>query len=460
MYPPPVLTASADQNKNPHTAILDEDRQFMGEVDLAWNDQGSVVHKTVTITLCGLFAAFLIWAQFAEIDEVTRGNGQVIPSSRTQVISHLEGGILGEVYVHEGLQVEKGQLLARVENVGATSVVRDVQNKIWEHKLAIICLEAELAEKEPVFPDDLPKDMEHVRAQQLQAHDSRQRKLASDIQVQDSQVKQRESELVELKGRETTLDQALTLATRREALAAPMVEKGLYAEVDFISLQQEVVRLSGELTSVKENIGKAEKMLEEAKLKQVAFIDSHRSELVSGPDGLNKHRSELASLEESLATGKDRLGRTDLISPMAGVVNKILLNTKGSAVRPSEPIMEIVPSDDTLLIEAKIKPSDIGFIYPKQKAIVKLTAYDFNIFGGLEAYVEQIAADTTEGRNQDYYYLVKLRTNETGLDYRGKKLPIIPGMVASVDIITGKKTVMQYLLKPIMKAKENAFRER
>ncbi len=433
------------------------EKEFMGDIDSVWNDTGSKKHKLVTIMILGLLLTFIAWSSWATVDELTRGQGQVIASSRTQVITHLEGGILTGVLVTEGVIVEEGQTLAQVENVAAASTYEDAQQKIYEHTTAILRLQAELEGKELVYGQTYVDAVPELVQLQYQTDTSRKLKFKTELSVLESQEDQIAFELSEMEKRLETTKQTYQLSARRLDLARPVFARGLYSELDFLNLEQEVVRLSGEVKSLENSIDKTKSAIEEAQYNQELYKSTYNQEII---DEINKRTSERSSLEKTLTAGSDRVDRTEIRSPMRGVVNKIILNTRGSAVKPGEPIMEVVPLDDTLLIEAKIKPSDIGFIYPNQTAVVKLTAYDFSIFGGLEAFVEQISADTTEGKNQEYYYLVKLRTQKNALEYKGEALPIIPGMVASVDIITGKKTIMQYLLKPILKAKDNALRER
>ncbi len=438
--------------------IGEDEKAFLGDIDAVWSDTGSKKQRIVTVLILALLVSFVAWASWATVDELTRGQGQVIASSRTQVITHLEGGILMEMLVTEGVIVDEGQVLARVQNVAAESVLRDTQNQIYQLEASIQRLQAELSGTPLSYSDEITTAAPEIISLQTQIYNTRQQQFLSEMSVLNSQDQQARYELDELEKRLRTATESVSLTRRRLELALPMFERGLYAEVDVLNLQQEVVNLEGEVQSIENNISKAQTVIEEAQLKKELFKSEYDTSIIAE---INELTSERNSLQENITAGTDRVVRTEIRSPMRGVVNRIVLNTKGSAVRPGEPIMEVVPLDDTLLIEAKIRPADIGFIYPQQNAVVKLTAYDFSIFGGLEAHVEQISADTIQdGPNQEYFYLVKLRTNQNSLEYRGETLPIIPGMVASVDIITGKKTIMQYLLKPILKAKDNALRER
>ncbi len=442
------------QQKEKHTKT---DKDFMNDIDFVWNDTGSNRQKYIIFIIVVLIIAFIVWASLATVDQLTRGQGQVIASSRTQVISHLEGGILNDIFITEGQVVQRGEVLAQVDNVAAASVFEDTQRKIYEHTAAIIRLQDELNEKKLEFPKELEEKVPDIINLQIQTDISRKNKYASELSVFQSKRQQVLHELAEMEERLSTSRQTLNISSRRLELARPAMAEGIYSRVDFLNLEQEVVRLRGEVTSIENNIAKTKSAIEEAKYNEELFKSEYRNNIITE---ISERTSERASLEKTFTTGSDRVQRTEVRSPMRGVVNRIILNTKGSAVKAGEPIMEIVPLDDTLLIEAKIRPSDIGFIYPNQQATVKLTAYDFSVFGGLGAFVEQISADTVSGQNNEQFYLVKLRTTDSSLIHNGEELPIIPGMVASVDILTGKNTIMNYLLKPILKAKDNALHER
>jgi len=251
--------------------------------------------------------------------------------------------------------------------------------------------------------------------------------------------------------------QDLKLAQEQMDIAKPLMEKNVYPRVEYISLQRTVSSLRGDLQSLNVAIPRTQQAAQEIKERQAQRMAEFKATALQE---MNQHQVELNSKLHALSAGQDRVTRTDVRSPVRGTVKQVILNTVGGVVKPGEPILEIIPLDDTLLIEANIKPADIAFLHPGQKAMIKITAYDFSIYGGLEGSVEQISGDTIEDQKGESFYKVKLRTQASNIVYRGEKLPIIPGMTASVDILTGKKSVLDYLLKPILKAKENALRER
>lgn len=433
------------------------DLEYMNVVDAAMVRRATPSAYLLSLAVCLLIFAFVIWSRYAILEEVTRGMGQVIPSQHVQVIQNLEGGILEEILVHENQIVNKGDILVRLSNEAAASHFRNAFSRSLEHKAAIARLEAEVRGMEPSFPEEIRSYDPQMIEDQKQIYRARKNQLDLEIKLLNSQYDQKLQDIAEMVNKKKKLEKSLALTEEQVAIAAPLAEKKVYPRVDFLSLQREVVSLKGDIQSLEISIPRARQEADEIKKKQ-----SHRiAEFTSGAaDEINKRRMELHSLQEALVTGKDRVTRTDVRSPVRGAIKLILINTIGGVIRPGETILEIVPLDDTLLIEAKIRPADIAFIRPGQKAMVKITAYDFSIYGGLEGTVEQISADTIQDDRKDYFFKVKLRTRTNALTYRGEKLPIIPGMIASVEILTGEKSVLEYLLKPILKAKQNALRER
>lgn len=352
----------------------------------------------------------LLWANYAILDEVTTGLGKVIPSSEIQIIQNLEGGIIKNIFIKEGEIVKKDQILMQIDNTRFMSSYAEAQKKIDSLQLEIIRINAETNKTIPVFPENIKKNQPDL------------------VQNQESLYA---SQMGELKHLQTSLE----LAQQELNMTKPLLKSGSVSEVEVIRLERAVSEIQGN-------------------------IDKFNSDELKI---LNKARGDLSALLEAYKADKDRLTRTTVRSPVYGIIKQIKTTTIGGVIQPGNDIIEIVPLDDTLLIEAKIRPSDIGFIHPKQKAIVKITAYDYSIYGGLEGVVEQISADTiideTDKKNESYY-VIRVRTFKNHLGTDAKPLPIIPGMLATVDILTGQKSVLQYILKPILKAKQNALRER
>lgn len=352
----------------------------------------------------------ILWANYAILDEVTTGQGKVIPSSQIQVIQNLEGGIIKQIFVKEGEIVKKGQILMQIDNTRFMSSYSEAEKKINALQLEIIRLNAEINNTPPVFPDELKKNQPNLVSDQMSLYQSKMNEL-------------------------NQLKVSLDLAEKELNMTRPLLKNGAVSPV-------EVIRLDRTVSEIKGN------------------IDKFKSDEL---DKLNKARGDLSALMEANKADKDRLARTTVRSPVYGIIKQIKATTIGGVVQPGNDIIEIVPLEDTLLIEAKIRPSDIGFIHAGQKAMVKITAYDFSIYGGLEGEVEQISADTivdeTDKKNESFY-VIRVRTYQNHLGTKAKPLPIIPGMLATVDILTGEKSVLEYILKPIIKAKQSALRER
>ncbi len=406
----------------------------------------------------GLFIfIFILWAAWAEVDEVTRAEGKVISSQRNQIIQNLEGGILQEVMVREGQTITKGMPLARIDNEMAASTYRDALSKSLENTAAIIRLEAELNKTEPIFPDDIINEAPQVIDDQKSIMAARQLQRESEIVLLQSQYEQRLSEIEEQQARKRAVDRNLALAIEQRNTVLPLLERKNYSRIEFLNLEQEVANLEGELEGLTVAIPKSQAAAEEA-LQRITFREAELDAAIT--EEINERRNELNSLKETLSAGSDRVTRTVVRSPVDGIIKQIHLNTLGGVVRPGEPIMEIVPMDDTLLVEVRVRPSDVAFLHPDQKAMLKFSAYDFGVYGGLEGVLEQISADTIEDKQGEVFYLAKLRTHKTSILYRGEVLPIIPGMTATADILTGQKTILDYILKPILKAQQNALRER
>lgn len=453
--------------------LLPEDLPYAAEVEAALARKPSRGARWLSVGVFVFFVLFIGWASVATLDEVTHAEGQVIPSSRTQIIQNLEGGILSSVEVHEGQIVEKDEILARLSNEMAESNLRDMLYKAMENLIAIRRLRAVVSDAPLSWPeqtrawlergigyaltDDQLAQGEKLMQVQQETFDVQVRQRKSELDVLMAQYEQRQQEVKEQQARKEQLTSSLSLIRQQLNMASSLLAKRSYSKVQYLELQERTVQTQGEINTLEVSIPRAEAAASEAGHR----MELRRAELDAAlMEEINKRSLELASLRESLSAGSDRVTRTELRSPVRGTVKKIYINTLGGVVKSGEPIMEIVPLDDTLLVEARVRPADVAFLHPGQKAMVKVSAYDFSIYGGLDGVLEQISADTIEDKRGDFYYQVKVRTPKTAIVYRGEELPIMPGMMTTVDIMTGKKTVLDYLLKPILKAKQNALREK
>jgi adhesin transport system membrane fusion protein len=407
-------------------------------------------------TIIFLILAY-VWTDWAEIDEITRGSGKVIPSQQLQVIQNLEGGIVSELLVSEGELVKQGQPLVKIDDIRFSSSFEQSRLKHLSLQAQAGRLEAETSEQ-PFRPQmGSPKEYSKVIQRELELYHSRQQQLYTSLEILQQQRNQRKLELSELHAKKDKLSRSHSLAKQELDLTSPLVADGAVSEVDILRLRRTVNDLHGELRTVRLSIPRAESRLQEAERKieetKLEFINQARSEL-------NQVRAELEQINASNQALEDRVKRTLVRSPVNGHINRLLINTVGGVIQPGMDILEIVPLDDTLLVEAKIRPKDIGFLHPGQEALVKFTAYDFAIYGGLDAQLEYISADSITDENGEPFFLVRVRTDKNFLEGRGTPLAIIPGMLSDVDIKTGKKTVLQYILKPVLRAKEYALKER
>ena len=410
------------------------------------------------IWLTGLFFLFFIlWAAFSEIDEVTRGDGKVIPSQQIQVVQNLEGGILAKLLIRVGDIVNRDQLLLEIDKTRFSAPYQESRVHFLALKAQIARLEAETLDKPFTLPEEVVREKSEIGEREIKLYDSRREQLAAKLQILQEQWNQRKQELAELQSRLNELTRTAGLLQRELAMTKPLVAQGAVSEVEVLRLQRQSSEMNGNIEAARIAIPKVESKIAEAKKamenEQLAFHNAAQGEL-------NEAYSKLESVSANAEALMDRLQRTAVRSPVHGTINQIKVNTVGGTIQPGMDLVEIVPLEDTLLVEARIKPADIAFLRPNQHAMVKFTAYDFTIYGGLEANLEHISADSITDKQGNDFYLVRLRTKQNHLGIKGKPLPIIPGMVASVDILTGKKSILSYLLKPVLRAKHTAMRER
>ena len=407
--------------------------------------------------IIAFFAIFFVWASWAELDEVTRGDGRVIPSRQEQVVQNLEGGIVAGIAVREGAVVEPGQVLLRIDNVKAASDLRENRQRYLALLGTLARLRAEVENTAISFTPEVLAEARDVAANERALYEARRQALEAEVQILRDQAEQREQELAELKNRRDQLVRSLALATEELNITQPLAAKRVVSKIDLLHLQRQVNDLSGELESTRLTIERTETALREA---QRRIEERGLSFRADAQRELNAVQAEATALAEVITAAADRVKRTDVRSPVHGTVKRLLVTTVGGVIQPGEDLVEIVPLEDTLLVEAKVRPADIAFLRPGQPALVKVTAYDFSIYGGLEGVVEDISADTIQDERGERFYRIRVRTRDNALEKDGESLPIIPGMTTQVDILTGEKTVMDYLLKPILKAKQRALRER
>lgn len=429
-------------------------RSFFEAVD----DDLPLSRHLLLVFIAAFFVIFVIWSNWATLDEVTRGDGKVIPSSEIQALQTLEAGIVEEFLVREGDQVEAGQVLMRLSDIEASSDLGANQARYLGLLASITRLQAEAEGKITVeFPENVVSGAPQSVAEEMNTFRANQQQLQSQMNIFRQQLSQREQELREVQMKIADTRSVIGLQREEKNMVEPLVARGSAPKLELLQLERSIREKTTELNSYTSSVPRIQSAIDEAKAR---LNEVETASKAQAQTELSAKLIELNEIKERLGALKDRKTRTELRSPVNGTIKSIEANTIGGVVRPGEDIIQIVPKDDQLLVEARIRPSDIAFLYPQQPAIVKITAYDFSIYGGLKAEVVDISADTIEDEEGNSFYRVRLRTFENELKRKGEVLPIIPGMVASVDVLTGEKTVMQYLLKPFIKTLDNAMNER
>ncbi|MCV4268824.1 HlyD family type I secretion periplasmic adaptor subunit [Pseudomonas capsici] len=429
----------------------------MNERNSALQQDSSDAQRLTVWVATALILTALIWAHYAVLQEVTTGEGKAIPSSKVQVIQNLEGGIVTEIFVREGQVVNKGDTLLRLDdtrflsNRGESEVDRLTLTAQAER------LAAEAEGRPLLLPQELLDKAPQVAADERALHESRQRRLDGEQRTLNEQLRQKTQELAEFRARQEQFRNSLALVQQELDMSIPLVGSGAVSPVEILRLKRNAVEMRGSMNANTLAIPRAEAAINEIKSRIQESELTFRSE---ASRELNEKRADLAKISANRIAIDDRMTRTTVTSPVRGIVKTLKINTIGGVVQPGSDLLEIVPLEDNLLIEARVRPQDVAFLHPGQKAMVKFSAYDYTIYGGLPARLEMIGADTVTDDKGNSFYLIQVRTDRNHLGGDEKPLLIIPGMVATVDIITGEKSVMDYLLKPVLKGRSEALRER
>jgi adhesin transport system membrane fusion protein len=396
----------------------------------------------------------VLWAAFTNVDEITRGEGRVVPSKQLQVLQSLDGGVVSEILVKEGQVVSAGQVLVNIDPTRFDSSVRENRAQYFALQARAARLRA-LAQGTDFQPPaealaEAPKTVEG----ELRSYEASKLTLNAQLSIAEQQLAQRRQELAEMTAKRDQSSRAYELTARELAYTKPLIASGAVSEVDLMRLERDAGRFLGEREIASAQMSRTQAAIAEASRKIQEVTLNFRSEA-------RKDLAEtLGRFNVSSAGGvalADKVDKSSLRSPVKGTVKRLLVNTVGGVVQPGKDVVEVVPSEESLLLDARVQARDIAFLRPGDRAVVKFTAYDFSIYGGLNAVVEVIGADSVIDERGNAYYMVRLRTDNSKL---GPGLPVIPGMVAEVDILTGKKSVLSYLLKPVLKAKQAAFTER
>lgn len=400
-------------------------------------------------------AALLVWASVGQIDEVVRGMGKVVPARQVQVVQSLDGGVVKDILVRPGELVEQGQVLLRIDPTRYSA-------SLGENKVERLALLAKAARLEALasgalfrLPDEVLREAPQVAEMERRLWQARTQEVETSISIARDQLRQRQQEQRETQANREQASSSCKLTNEELTVTRPLLKSGAVSEVDLLRLQRDVARFCGEAKAAEAQIGRIGAAIQEAERKiREAELNLRNLARVE----LSEVRAKLSSLEQGQVALADRVKLAEVRAPVRGTVNTLMANTVGGVVQPGKDILDIVPSDDTLLLEVQVSPRDIGFLHYGQKAEVKFTAYDFVVYGGLKGRVEQIGANTVTDERGNSFYVVKVRTDgaHVGADSR----PIISGMQAEVHVLTGSRTLMHYLLKPVLRAKANALTER
>lgn len=443
--------------KDKLTALLGA--QGKKQISVAEAGQLGEVKKASTYLLyviASITLGLMVWAYFASVETVARSQGRVITSGKIQLIQNLEGGIVSAIHVKAGQRVSEGTLLV---SLSETQFDSDLQSRLQQANALAARLARLNAESEgnlPVFDAQLLKSGKEFVDLERNAFETRAGQLKSQLEMLQAQIDQKTQELQENRIALVTASKMLELGREERDILSRLVARGLEPKLELVRLERTLADAEGREETARSAIKRLQSAVSETLARKDSAVRQFRSDARAES---NKTLAEYRSLKEVLPSLQDKKGRTEMRSPVSGIVNRVMVNTVGGVVKPGEPIVEVVPVDEQLVLEANVLPSDIGFVKVGQLANVKLTAYDYSIFGSLVGKVVHIAPDSVSNEKGESFYVARIETSSS-MEVRGNKFEVMPGMQAQVDIITGHRTIWEYLSKPLVAVKENAFRER
>lgn len=420
--------------------------------------QRSPRHLMMVILIMALFVlGALIWMNWAKIDVVIRGTGKVIPASQVQLVQSLEGGIVSQILVSEGQLVELGQPLVKISDIAFSSSFEENNLSYLELLARASRLKAQGFDEAFQPNSEVAEQQPQLNAAELNLLGSNRQQLSETLSILDEQVRQQQSALEEAESKQRQLQKTLGLVRKEIDIKQPLRERGIISEVEFLQLQQREAEIEGELEAVKLSIPRFQSTIEETRFKKERESLDFRNQ---AKKELNEVNSEIARIRESQTALQDRVTRTTLRSPVKGIVKQLYTNTVGGVVSPGSQVVDIVPQEDSLLVELQIKPADIASVTNGQNARLKFSAYDFALYGSLEGDVSFVSADTITDEEGNSYYLVRVKPGADYLGHESNPLYIKVGMTAEADIITSKKTILSYLMEPVNRGLDKALRER
>jgi len=413
--------------------------------------------RITALMICVLLGSLLVWATFAKLDEVSVAMGEVVPQGQLKVVQHLEGGIIERLEVAEGKRVKSGQVLVQLDLASGGTNREELIVQLDGLVLRKARLSAQIANKEPKFPVESSKRRPNLLRTEWQSYEAWKRALQTSLSVLEKQITQSEFEVKQLAAQRNAVLADLELSRQRLTMSASLLSEGLTPRMEHLVMKGEVEKLSGEAEVLKQSIPRAQASLAEARARYEEEKERNNRRSIENDAGVEL---QIARVNELLNRASDQVRRAIIRSPIDGVVKNMRYHTIGGVVKPGEPIMEIVPISDRLVVEAQLNPVDRGYVQEGQRAVVKISTYDFVRYGSLDGVVDRIGASTNTDPNGQPYYQVVVRTSKTYLGDQQGLLPITPGMQATVDIHTGTRSVLNYFIKPVLKLRNEAFRER
>ncbi|MEO9275909.1 HlyD family type I secretion periplasmic adaptor subunit [Marinomonas sp. 5E14-1] len=444
-------------SEQPNQKLPNEDIEFISSLSQATLEHPKRHSTLITWTILFAILWLIVWANMAELDKIVRGSGKVVPSNKVQIVQNLEGGIISEILVSSGDIIEKDQLLILLDNTQFSSSFSEKLLEMQALQAKAARLTAEANTTDFITPEHYDSDFEkqfNIREQNLLLERQKQQDISIEIILQ--QIVQHQTELDNAREQLDQLQNSLELLDQEIEMTEPLVQRGFASEVSLLKTRRERNDTFGKLNSIEQSISKYRALISETEQKIAEIRQIKRNE---AQESLNETLARISQLENINIALEDKVERTNIKSPVSGIISELLVNTLGEVVQPGSDLVKIVPIEDSLILETRVQPSDIGFIKKGLPAKVKFTAYDFAVYGGLDGTVERVSADTITDEEGKSYYLVRIRTKKNYLGSKEQPLKLMPGMVASVDIIVGKHTILDYLLKPILKTKELALRE-
>lgn len=431
--------------------------EFMNELEAATREKPSGPAILLLVSLAAFISAFILWAAVTQVEEIARGQGQVVPTREIQVVQSLEGGILQELLVAEGDRVEKGQILLRISDVQFSSEERGTEARTLGLRAKKTRLKAEADGTAFTLPPEILQKAPKVAENEKALYESRQKELATSFTILDDRINKATADLEEVKAEISRLSNSRAGLNREYAITRDMVAKRAVPKLEQIRLERELADIGGQINARSKEKEGLEAELSAVKNERQSQVEKFRSTALTE---LNEVETQISALNESLKSIGDRVDRTEIRAPASGIVNAIRLKTVGGVVEPAMQLVEIVPVDDELKIIAKVAPSDMAFLKRGQPVKVKISAYDSQIYGALDGELVRIAANSTSDREGNVTFEIEVKTVRNYLGDAANPLPITPGMVAEVNVVTGRRTIMYYLLKPLRRTMDRALAER